>query len=355
VTTTEVDCQEIIQEAMVIIENTLTWQGFGVDPNLSTALHILRDSPWEVVAPESELQWDIARIWNRELRPRITEHAQPMGLTRGTLFVHVDTQLHLSEIVRLRRKRILSRLQQFLGREVVQRISFRLGRLPNEFEVVFWLPQDVFEVSTHPVTPCYFNDDEPWSARRCVREALEMAGESKRVTASFGRIVHNESESDSEVGDFAKLVSFWEQQIVGYYLTDKGKQTLRELMSRYTNEEIKQAMQKSANQYRVFNNLGRVSEESVNTMWDKVGAICYVQRLELTRPYMRKLYRIRKILERRFADIDEREALHVMMQAADLNLDLEDLERHTKEAVNYRYWLGAIEEFVNEQMQEADR
>ena len=50
-----------------------------------------------------------------------------MGLKNGTLFVNVDSSVWLSEIVRYRRKEILARLQHGFGREVIARISFRIG------------------------------------------------------------------------------------------------------------------------------------------------------------------------------------------------------------------------------------
>jgi predicted nucleic acid-binding Zn ribbon protein len=61
------------------------------------------------------------------LDPVICAHAQPAGLAKGTLFVTVDSNAWLSEIVRYRRKEILDRLQHSFGRELIKKISFRLG------------------------------------------------------------------------------------------------------------------------------------------------------------------------------------------------------------------------------------
>jgi predicted nucleic acid-binding Zn ribbon protein len=70
---------------------------------------------------------EIARVWRHLIDPIITAHAQPVGLNMGTLFVNVDSSVWLDEIVRYRRKEILDRLQHSFGRELIQRISFRLG------------------------------------------------------------------------------------------------------------------------------------------------------------------------------------------------------------------------------------
>jgi predicted nucleic acid-binding Zn ribbon protein len=70
---------------------------------------------------------EVLRVWNELLDPNIVAHAQPAGLQKGTLFVNVDSNVWLSEIVRYRRKEILERLQHSFGREMIKKISFRVG------------------------------------------------------------------------------------------------------------------------------------------------------------------------------------------------------------------------------------
>ena len=70
---------------------------------------------------------EIVRVWNNLIDPNLTAHAQPTGLNKGTLFVTVDSSVWLSEIVRYRRKEILDRLQHGFGRDLIARISFRVG------------------------------------------------------------------------------------------------------------------------------------------------------------------------------------------------------------------------------------
>jgi predicted nucleic acid-binding Zn ribbon protein len=70
---------------------------------------------------------EIVRVWNNLIDPNITAHAQPAGLNKGTLFVTVDSSVWLDEIVRYRRREILDRLQHGFGRDLIARISFRVG------------------------------------------------------------------------------------------------------------------------------------------------------------------------------------------------------------------------------------
>lgn len=69
----------------------------------------------------------IQTIWGQILDPTLVAHAQPAGFAKGTLFVNVDSNVWLNEIVRYRRHEILERLQTALGKNVVQKISFRVG------------------------------------------------------------------------------------------------------------------------------------------------------------------------------------------------------------------------------------
>ena len=70
---------------------------------------------------------EIVRVWNHLIDPALTAHAQPTGIHKGTLFVTVDHSIWLDEIVRYRRKEILTRLQHSFGADLIQRISFRVG------------------------------------------------------------------------------------------------------------------------------------------------------------------------------------------------------------------------------------
>jgi Dna[CI] antecedent DciA-like protein len=73
------------------------------------------------------IEVEVTRVWNHLLDPTITAHAQPTGHRNGTLFVTVDSNVWLNEIVRYRRKEILDRLQHSFGRDYITKISFRVG------------------------------------------------------------------------------------------------------------------------------------------------------------------------------------------------------------------------------------
>ncbi len=74
---------------------------------------------------QSELE--ILKVWNNLMDPTVVAHAKPVGLAKGTLFVNVDSNVWLDEIVRYRRREILQRLRHAFGPDLVQKISFRVG------------------------------------------------------------------------------------------------------------------------------------------------------------------------------------------------------------------------------------
>lgn len=110
------------------------WRGVDLAPIEEAKAVRARDAEKVVSKVLSDLKMDsrradieIVKVWNSLLDPNITAHAQPNNLHKGTLFVNVDSSAWLSEIVRYRRKEILDRLQHSFGKNLIQKISFRVG------------------------------------------------------------------------------------------------------------------------------------------------------------------------------------------------------------------------------------
>ena len=70
---------------------------------------------------------EIVRVWKDLMPPDIAAHAKPAELRKGILFVNVDSNVWLHEIVRFRQKEILERLQYSFGREKIAKLVLRLG------------------------------------------------------------------------------------------------------------------------------------------------------------------------------------------------------------------------------------
>jgi predicted nucleic acid-binding Zn ribbon protein len=110
------------------------WRGIDLAPQEKA--QSLRARPAATVMPlvltqlgldRRRAEAEILKVWNHLIDPNIVAHAQPTGLHKGTLFVTVDNSVWLDEIVRYRRKEILGRLHNSFGRDLIARISFRVG------------------------------------------------------------------------------------------------------------------------------------------------------------------------------------------------------------------------------------
>ena len=110
------------------------WRGVDLSP-LEAAKAVRARAAGDVVSKvltglhmdDRRAEAELVKVWNSLIDPNITAHAQPAGLRKGTLFVTVDSSVWLSEIDGYRRKEILDRLQHRFGRNLIQRISFRVG------------------------------------------------------------------------------------------------------------------------------------------------------------------------------------------------------------------------------------
>jgi Dna[CI] antecedent, DciA len=110
------------------------WRGIDLAP-LQKAMASTAKSAGAVMAEllpdlrmdRRQAEAEVLKVWNHLMDPAIVGHAQPSGLRNGTLFVVVDSNVWLSEIVRYRRKEILTRLQHSFGRDLISKISFRIG------------------------------------------------------------------------------------------------------------------------------------------------------------------------------------------------------------------------------------
>ncbi|MCI0537026.1 MAG: DUF721 domain-containing protein [Verrucomicrobiales bacterium] len=110
------------------------WRGLDVTPLEKAAAATSRSAGQVLPKVLADLRIDrrrseaeVLKVWNHLIDPTITQHAQPTGLHKGTLFVTVDNSVWHYEIVRYRYKEILQRLQHSFGRDLIARISFRVG------------------------------------------------------------------------------------------------------------------------------------------------------------------------------------------------------------------------------------
>lgn len=105
----------------------LTEQETARTDHAKSAAHVIPQLLDSMGLDRKRSEAEIIKVWNHLIDPVVTTHAQPTGIHKGTLFVSVDSNVWLSEIVRYRRKEILRSLQTAFSSELIARISFRVG------------------------------------------------------------------------------------------------------------------------------------------------------------------------------------------------------------------------------------
>lgn len=110
------------------------WRGVDLAPletvlasSVKSAAKVMPQVLASIGFDQRRIHAEVFKVWNHLIDANLVAHAQPTGLRRGTLFVTVDSSVWLNEIVRYRRKEILERLQHSFGRELIKKISFRVG------------------------------------------------------------------------------------------------------------------------------------------------------------------------------------------------------------------------------------
>jgi len=181
--------KKILEDAANLLEQTLTSKCRGSDENLRFAVRILREAE---IIPLSAFTWrgdegdavhPIVTAWNEMIHSDITSHCQPTGLTKGTLFVNVDNQPMLNQIVRFHRKEILENLQNKFGGDLIARVSYRFGPILDQVQFNIYLPTDALKHSESVQNPHCFNP--PASAQECIRLALAQVLANKPFLLRF--------------------------------------------------------------------------------------------------------------------------------------------------------------------------
>lgn len=151
------------------------------------------------------------------------------------------------------------------------------------------------------------------------------------------------SDLDEQVVE--NLGDYWADKTPGYVLNESGLQDLRKLLRQFGIDEIMHAMDIAADYYLEFEN-GKVTPDSFDIAFNKIGGICMVRRREREDPNIKRIYWIRGIVRRRCNYFNSQLALSLLQEAVSLGADLDELERHAKQIRNWTAWRSGIEDYI---------
>lgn len=174
------------------------------------------------------------------------------------------------------------------------------------------------------------------------REQLEMLLEWHRSLAGFDQQVIN------------NLAVFWSDLTPGYSLNDSGLQLLKKWVSRFSVDEVLEAMRICAKQYLQLDEDGKFIQQSVNKAFDYIPRVCNGQRKRKDKPYLPQLYYIRGILRNRLHYVNEWKSIQIMEKVVLAGAHTDDIKEVALVTTNWTEFQMEMAEMLKELQEEQD-
>ncbi len=98
------------------------------NPNLVPIGGIIEDLIMNIRPLRDQQMVEIWDLWDKVLDRSIVEHAKPAAFRGGNLIVHVSGSTWIQHL-RFVEKQIVEKLNQARGNRIVERITFKIGKL----------------------------------------------------------------------------------------------------------------------------------------------------------------------------------------------------------------------------------
>ena len=144
-----------------------------------------------------------------------------------------------------------------------------------------------------------------------------------------------------------KMEDLW-FSLTGFYLTDSGRRNIQRHIKQFSIERVISSLKAAAETYIKNDASGDPTIDSSNHALAMVQRICYVSRLEETKPHMRDVFYIRGILKNRLGSIDKREAKELLDEAIQGGAPVGDLRVHAMNATDWGEWKQEMRSGIND-------
>lgn len=124
------------------------------------------------------------------------------------------------------------------------------------------------------------------------------------------------------------LKNYWEELAPGFSITENGLKNLKKLLRDFNYNEIRTAMDISAEQYlEIKRGEETVTDSSWNLAFSKISRIAKVRKDSEDNPDLKELFYIRGILKNRVRYFDASLAISLLKSAREKGVSVEDLKR----------------------------
>lgn len=142
------------------------------------------------------------------------------------------------------------------------------------------------------------------------------------------------------------LVAYWVKLTPGFTPNEAGRQAIRKWFTKFTIEEIMNAMETAASQYLKFKNDGRVTEESWVIAFNKIPPILNVEKDAKSDPDLKELLYIRGIVRNRCGSFNNPLALNWLRAARSWGVPMSELKQLSYGVRNWDHFSDLIDEII---------
>lgn len=187
------------------------------------------------------------------------------------------------------------------------------------------------------------------------RSQLEQLQERKEQI----EMMFNWQKELSNIDDYTveKINDLWKEKTNGYWLTEAGKNKVKNLIRKYPLDEVIEAINISARTYLKYHE-GKITKESATHALKKIEGICRTKKAEKTNPYLQNMYYIRGILKNQLHYFNEGAMFAILNRAKNIeadeylpNMTTEDIfdwiTETSKEANNWTEWKTKVEDYLD--------
>lgn len=148
----------------------------------------------------------------------------------------------------------------------------------------------------------------------------------------------------------ASLVEFWQELVPSIFLSEVHKKTLLSCISKYSSEDIKEAMRLAVQEFIVVHQDGSIARDSFQMAFANIPEICYRKTKVRKTREAEELYHIHDILEERIDGFfDSARVIQWLHYARSWDVHLEELIQMAARVTNWTQFSCSIDELVHRQ------
>lgn len=174
------------------------------------------------------------------------------------------------------------------------------------------------------------SDDTVIARRKRQLDELQERREQLDMMLEWQRSLVNLQDDEIEIA-----ATLWKELSPGYTLNEPCLEHFGKLIRKFGISEVLTAIRTSCQQYYIRDADGKITRDSASKGYDYIGRICGINQLAKDRPYMRDIYYMRGILNRRFHYVSQHESIELMEHAVILGAEIDEIRDIVRTSRNW--------------------